>query len=288
MNDRKRPDVARVLTGTVLLFFLTAIGPRLAAAGIAETDVAANSKLELLEKAVSGSYESYSISVVTREGATTLTANKDGTQSVLQVPLEETLALWRTLLDGGLGEAAVVQAAAACWANRLGINRNFALTVAGGSLTGGGIGQGATSAVDGAGIPTAGALTMDNDGSTTYFVDPTPLVSSEFTNPDANSQWRLLGGTNVDLFSVVSHEIGHALGWLCGGPAGCTGFTNPNYDALMNPAPGSFVVSATCLSTFPVAGQPQLAGCVRLVQGGGTPLNVSLRGDGLGTTNQIV
>ena len=63
MNDRKRPDVARVLTGAVLLFFLTAIGPRLAAAGIAETDVAANSKLELLEKAVSGSYESYSISV---------------------------------------------------------------------------------------------------------------------------------------------------------------------------------------------------------------------------------
>ena len=89
--------------------------------------------------------------------------------------------------DGGAGEAAVVQAAAACWANRLGTNRNFALTVAGGSLTGGGIGQGATSAVDGAGIPTAGALTMDNDGSTTYFVDPTPLVSSEFTNPDANS-----------------------------------------------------------------------------------------------------
>lgn len=102
MKDPKRPDAARVLTGAVLLFFLTAIGPRLAAAGIAETDVAANSKLELLEKAVSGSYESYSISVVTREGATTLTANKDGTQSVLQVPLEETLALWRTLLDAGL------------------------------------------------------------------------------------------------------------------------------------------------------------------------------------------
>jgi HYR domain-containing protein len=190
--------------------------------------------------------------------------------------------------DGGAGEAAVVQAAAACWANRLGTNRNFTLTVAGGSLTGGGIGQGATSAVDGAGIPTAGALTMDNDGSTTYFVDPTPLVSSEFPNPDANSQWRLLGGTNVDLFSVVTHEIGHTLGWLCGGPAGCTGFTNPNYDALMNPAPGSFVVSATCVSPFPVAGQAQLAGCVRLVQGGGTPLNVSLRGDGLGTANQIV
>lgn len=190
--------------------------------------------------------------------------------------------------DGGAGEAAVVQSAAACWANRLGTNRNFTLTVAGGSLTGGTIGQGATSSVDGAGIPTAGGLTMDNDGSTVYFVDPTPLVSSEFPNPDANSQWRLLGGTNVDLFSVVTHEMGHALGWLCGGPAGCTGFNNPNFDALMNPAPGSFVASATCVSPFPLASQPQLAGCVRLQQGGGTPLNVSLRGDGVGTTNQVV
>jgi HYR domain len=190
--------------------------------------------------------------------------------------------------DGGAGEAAVLQNAVACWANRLGTNRNFTLTVAGGALTGGTIGQGATSAVNGAGIPTAGALTMDNDGSTTYFVDPTPLVSSEFTNPDANSQWRLLGGTNVDLFSVVTHEIGHTLGWLCGGPAGCTGFANPNYDALMNPAPGSFVANAACGSPFPLAGQPQLAGCVQLLQGGGTPLNVSLRGDGVGTTNQVV
>src|SRR5207247_11193737 len=51
---------------------------------------------------MAGSSESYSISVVTREGATTLSANKDGTQSMLQVPLEETLALWRTLLDAGL------------------------------------------------------------------------------------------------------------------------------------------------------------------------------------------
>jgi hypothetical protein len=190
--------------------------------------------------------------------------------------------------DAGAGEAAVVQAAVACWANRLGTNRNFTLTIAGGALTGGTIGQGATSAVDGAGIPTAGGLTMDNDGSTTYFVDPTPLVSAEFPNPDANSQWRLLGGTNVDLFSVLTHEIGHALGWLCGGPAGCTGFTNPNYDGLMNPAPGSFVASPTCVAPFPLAGQPQLAGCVRLVQGGGTPLNVSLRGDGVGTANQVV
>src|SRR5687768_2051482 len=73
--------------------------------------------------------------------------------------------------DGGAGEAAVVAQANACWADRVGTVRNFTLSIAGGALTGGTIGQGATSAVDGAGVPTAGGLTMDND-STTYFVDP--------------------------------------------------------------------------------------------------------------------
>jgi hypothetical protein len=189
--------------------------------------------------------------------------------------------------DAGAGEAAVLQAAVNCWAARLGTNRNFTLNVFAASLMAGTIGQGATTAVNGAGVPTVGRITMDNDGSTTYFVDATPLVSSEFT-PDTNSQWRFTGGPNqTDLYSVVSHEVGHALGWLCGGTVGCTGFTNPSYDALMNPQP-PFVASATCVSPFPLANQPPLAGCVSLQAGGGHPLNVSLRGDGVGTTNQII
>jgi len=192
--------------------------------------------------------------------------------------------------DGGAGEAAVVAQANACWADRIGSVRNFTLSIAGGALSGGTIGQGATSAVDGAGVPTAGGLTMDNDGSTTYFVDPTPLVSSEFT-PDPLSQWRFTNGTaasgaNVtDLFSVYHHEVGHALGWLCG--AAC-GFTNPNYDALMNPAFGSFVSNPACSSPFPREGQPDLPGCVHLQAGGGHPLDVALRGDGLGGSGSSV
>jgi len=180
--------------------------------------------------------------------------------------------------DGGTGEAAVLQAAVACWAARVGTNRNFTLNVMTAGLTGGTIGQGATTAVSGAGIPTTGRITMDNDGSTVYFVDPTPLVSTEF-QPDPVNQWRFVNGTNpanqTDLYSVVSHEIGHALGWVCGAitgaPVGC-GFTNPNYDGLMNPTPANFVLNTT----------------VNLQAGGAHPLNVPLRGDGLGTQNQVV
>jgi hypothetical protein len=71
-------------------------------AAVKETDIAASSKLEMMEKAVSGSYESYSISIITNEGESTLTANKDGAETVMEVPLQETLVLWRTLLDAGL------------------------------------------------------------------------------------------------------------------------------------------------------------------------------------------
>jgi hypothetical protein len=186
--------------------------------------------------------------------------------------------------DGGANEAAMAQAVVACWAARIVTNRPFTLTIAGGSLSGGTLGQGAVTAVDGAGVPTAGALTMDNDGSTPWFVDATPLNSSEFTAPDTQSQWRLLNGpAGFDLFRSLSHEAGHALGWLCGGPCGNT---NPNFDGMMNPAPGSFVAGPTCTAPFPLAGQPALAGCVHLQSG--AAYDVSLRGDGLGGSGSSV
>ena len=178
--------------------------------------------------------------------------------------------------DSGTGEAAVVQSAVACWAARVGTNRNFTLNVQGGALTGGTIGQGTVTS--NTNIPTTGRITMDNDGSTVYFVDATPLVSTEF-QPDPANQWRFVNGTGAaaqtDLFSVVTHEIGHALGWVCGqitgAPVAC-GFFNPQYDGLMNPTPPNFVNGTT----------------VNLTAGGAHPLNVPLRGDGLGTQNQVV
>ena len=191
--------------------------------------------------------------------------------------------------DGGAAEAAVLQAAVACWNARIGTNRNFTLNVLTANLAGGTIGQGATTAVNGAGIPTAGRITMDTPRA--YFIDPTPIVSTEF-QPDPLNRWRFVSGTGgasgTDLFSVVTHEIGHALGWLCGGTA-CTGFTNPNYDALMNPAQGSFVSNTACTAPFPRDNQPVLAGCVHLQQGGGlVALDAPLRGDGLGGSGSSV
>ena len=60
--------------------------------------------------------------------------------------------------------------------------------------------------VDSQGNPLFSTVTMDNDGSTPWFVDATPTNDSEF----------LPGGTppsGVDYLSVTRHEVGHALGW---------------------------------------------------------------------------
>ena len=184
--------------------------------------------------------------------------------------------------DGGAGENAMVQAATQCWDTRITTARNFTLTVSGASLTGGTLGTGATSAVDGGNTPTAGFINIDNDGSTTWFVDGTPLDSLEF-NPDPVSQWRFINGPiGSDLFSTVHHEVGHALGWLCGSACG---FNNPDYDALMVPTTGSFVSNSSCTAPFPLAGQPPLPGCVHLTS---NPFDVSLRGDGLGGSGSSV
>jgi hypothetical protein len=167
--------------------------------------------------------------------------------------------------DGGAGETAVVNNAVGCWDARITTNRNFTLTVSGASLTGRGVGS--VTALAG-GVPTAGMIMMDNDGSVTWFVDPTPLDSLEFT-PDPNAQWRFINGTaasganNADLLRSVAHEIGHANGWICGNAACNRATDTANYDALMNPQPAGFTLNTT----------------VNLQANPG--FNVPLRGDGL-------
>ncbi len=75
---------------------------------------------------------------------------------------------------------------------------------------------------------TAGTITFDNDGSSSWFLDPTPCNNSEYTSGVTNSSANLGGGTlntgrtmngatgsasgNTDMFAVCLHEIGHALG----------------------------------------------------------------------------
>ncbi len=185
-------------------------------------------------------------------------------------------------LDGSgdsVDEDAVIQAAADCWDARITTDRPFTLTIAGGGLTGGTLGQGATTALDGADVPIAGNIIIDNS-SRTWYIDLTPNDNSEFT-PDANSQWRFINGpANSELYATVIHEIGHAQGWLCG--AVC-GFNNPSYELLYSPQP--FVAGATCTGPFPIASQPPLVGCAHLTS---LPYDVSLRGDGLGGSGSSV
>jgi hypothetical protein len=188
--------------------------------------------------------------------------------------------------DAGAGEAAVIQAAVGCWATRVSTNRGFTLNVSGASLTGMTTGQGSVSSVDGNNIPTAGNLRIDNDGSTNWVIDATPLDNVEF-QPDPNSQWRFTNGpAGSDLFRTVIHEVGHATGWLCGTTCG---FTNPRYEAMYNPQPANFVSAPSCTGPFPLQGQPPLAGCVTLAEGSAPhPFSTPLRGDGLGGSSSSI
>ncbi len=77
--------------------------------------------------------------------------------------------------------------------------------------------------VDGSGLPISSDITIDNDGSTCWFIDPTPGDGSEFGTgsiPCASASGNCTTdgttgctGSSIDLLTVVRHEIGHAVGW---------------------------------------------------------------------------
>lgn len=75
---------------------------------------------------------------------------------------------------------------------------------------------------------TAGTIVFDNDGSSSWFLDPTPCANDEFTTGPTYTSSDLGGGSvnvgrtysgatgsaagRTDLFAVALHEIAHALG----------------------------------------------------------------------------
>ena len=63
-------------------------------------------------------------------------------------------------------------------------------------------------------------ITIDDDGTSDFFIDPTPAANEEF---DARGDCIDAACMDVaDLLTVIRHEIGHALGWT-----GAFGTTNP-------------------------------------------------------------
>ncbi|MEO6593296.1 MAG: hypothetical protein ABIP94_00925 [Planctomycetota bacterium] len=131
---------------------------------------------------------------------------------------------------GGGNLTAIFNAAADWWEGTL-VTTPYTVTITyqWGPLSGGTLGL--HSLVSQGGVPnreTAGNITFDNDGSSSWFLDPTPCANSEFTTGPTLTSANLGGGVlntgrtftggtgsasgRTDLFSVCLHEIGHSLG----------------------------------------------------------------------------
>jgi hypothetical protein len=77
--------------------------------------------------------------------------------------------------------------------------------------------------LDASGLPVSSTITVDNDGSVCWYIDPTPASDTEFTSgasPCASSSGNCstdgttsCTGNSTDLLTVVRHEVGHAMGW---------------------------------------------------------------------------
>ncbi|MGJ3244387.1 MAG: hypothetical protein ACFE0O_15705 [Opitutales bacterium] len=139
-------------------------------------------------------------------------------------------------LFGGGNPQSVVEAAASYWETAFAdstasLSQTISVTW-GGQMTSGVLATGGAS-FNSSGDLSNGMLTFDNDGSSEFFVDPTPFDSSEwslFNTNDSdlgggslNVERRYTSGsgaagTYADFLSVAIHEIGHAIGVLSSYP----------------------------------------------------------------------
>jgi hypothetical protein len=122
-------------------------------------------------------------------------------------------------------ERVVVDQAIRNWEDRLVIDFDLPITFLGGPSSGVDLGPGQLGLASAAyssrsgGRPTDGTVTITSNaalagrGSSTWFVDPTPQESSEFS-PSATDPFSFQDGPDgPDLLTAVTHEIGHVLGF---------------------------------------------------------------------------
>ena len=143
--------------------------------------------------------------------------------AVLLAPplLAAQLTIDRTLINPGnftAAEESVIDASISMWESLLSVpeDRTVSLTFENTSLVGA-LGDASGYTMDVLGNPMGADIRINSDIS--FFVDPTPFDNSEFTlsghdgpfHFDANNGGAADG--SWDLLSLVSHEMGHALGW---------------------------------------------------------------------------
>ena len=98
------------LGGSACLFalalFLTGLAPATGWAAIPESEILADSVIELRETATSGAYQTLAVTLTTRDGQSTLVAKKDRAETRVDLPVKECLTLWKTVLALGIEELA--------------------------------------------------------------------------------------------------------------------------------------------------------------------------------------
>ena len=101
-----RSTLGRSACFVALTLFLSGLAPVTGWTAIPESEILADSVIELRETATSGSYQTLAVTLATRDGRSTLVARKDRAETRVDLPVKESLRLWKTVLELGIEELA--------------------------------------------------------------------------------------------------------------------------------------------------------------------------------------